>query len=199
MAEAAATKEVAKVTMTDGRVVEFAGKRKMLKEIIVNGAGKVAVRFDFRNGEVLTCNVPSQHFDYAAGHGYAQKLGDQVAGLKTEAGTPADEDDMFLEIESLNDRLTKEADWNQVREGGGFAGTSVLMRAMVEYTGKTVEDIKAFLSGKSQAEKIALRNSTRPNKAGTTLKSIVERLEAEKAAKGSAKVDTGALLDEALA
>ena len=43
--------QVETVTMTDGRVVDFAGKRKLLKESSVNADGKVQVRLDFRNGE----------------------------------------------------------------------------------------------------------------------------------------------------
>ena len=69
-----------------------------------------------------------------------------------------------------------------------MAGTSVLVRALVEHTGKTVEAIKAFLANKSQAEKVALRNNPK-------VKPIVDRIESEKAAKKSS-VDTDALLDE---
>ena len=72
-----------------------------------------------------------------------------------------------------------------------MAGTSILVRALVESTGKPVEAIKAFLANKSHAEKVALRGNPR-------IKPIVERMEAEKAAKASGKagVDTDALLDE---
>ncbi|MGH9438463.1 MAG: hypothetical protein ACRD22_11355, partial [Terriglobia bacterium] len=74
------------------------------------------------------------------------------------------------------------------REAGGMAGTSVLLKAMVEFAQgrKTIEQVKEYLSTKTQAEKLALRNSPK-------LKPIVERLEAEKVAKG-AKIDTDALL-----
>ena len=50
------------------------------------------------------------------------------------------------------------------------------------------EQIKQFLNGKSQAEKVALRNNPK-------IKPIVERIEAEKASK-KANVDTDAMLGE---
>lgn len=177
-------KQVETVAMSDGRKVEFAGKRKMLKEVVV-ADGKVSVRFDWRNGNTVTFPVPDQHILYAAGHGYAQKLGDTVAGLKDEHGNAASEDDMQLEVEGLAERLAK-GDWNAVREGGGFAGLSILAKALVELTGKTKDEIKAFLADKSAAEKQALRKSSR-------LAPIIARLEGERDAK-AAKVDTEGLL-----
>lgn len=184
MADPKQEKQVEAVKMSDGRTVEFAGKRKMLKEVVVNG-DSVAVRFDWRNGNTVTFAVPKQHVLYAAGHGYAQKLGDTVAGLKDEHGNAASEDDMQLEVEGLAERLAT-GDWNSVREGGGFAGLSVLAKALVELTSKSKDEIKTFLSTKTAAEKQALRKSSR-------LAPIITRLEGERDAK-SAKVDTEALL-----
>ena len=94
---------------------------------------------------------------------------------------------MTLDVDALHERL-QSGDWTTKREGGGMGGTSVLMKALMELSGKTVEQVKAFLTGKSQAEKMALRSSSQ-------LKSIVDRLEAEKMSK-AAKVDTAALLAE---
>ena len=75
------------------------------------------------------------------------------------------------------------------REGGGFAGVSVLMLALMEHSAKDEATVKAFLKPKSHAEKMALRSHP-------PIKVIVERLEAEKAAKaaGAAKVNAGELL-----
>lgn len=171
----AATPEA--VTMTDGRIQDFPGKRQMLKDSFVKD-GVVTTRLDFRNGETRTFVLPEALLLKAASHGIEQKLGDETAGLK-------DIDDMVLAIDELTDRLAK-GEWNSKREANGMAGTSVLARALVEATGKTIQDIKTWLSAKSQAEKVALRNSPK-------IKPIVERLEAEKVAKGSS-VDTDALL-----
>jgi hypothetical protein len=174
-------KEITSVTMQDGRVVEFAGKREMLKESFQDADGKIAVRLDFRNGKTLTYTIPDSLIAKFAAHGAEQKLGDETAGLK-------DIDDKVLAVEELIGRLTGPEGWNVARESSGLAGTSVLARALVEHTGKSMEDIKAFLGKKSQAEKVALRNNPK-------IKPIVDKIEAEKANKGP-KVDTDALLGE---
>jgi hypothetical protein len=168
------------VTMQDGKIVEFAGKRKMLKESTVGADGKITVRLDFINAQFREFVIPDALLAKFAAHGAEQKLGDETAGL-------VDVDDALLAVDELIDRLYN-GEWAQRKEGSGLAGTSILARALVEVTGKTAEEIKTFLKAKSQAEKIALRNSPR-------VKPVVERLEAEKVAKGSA-VDTDALLAE---
>ena len=172
--------QVETVTMTDGRVVDFAGKRKLLKESSVNADGKVQVRLDFRNGETRLFTLPDNLLAKFAAHGAEQKLGDEIAGL-------TDTEDCVLAVDELIDRLYN-GGWSIKREANGMAGTSVLVRALVEHTGKTVEQIKQFLNGKSQAEKVALRNNPK-------IKPIVERIEAEKASK-KANVDTDAMLGE---
>lgn len=173
------------VTMEDSRVVEFAGKRKLLKTASIDEAsGTVAVQLDFRNGATRLFTIPGNLLLRFAAHGAEQKLGDEIAGLE-------DVEDCVLAIDDLIDRLYN-GDWNVKREGGsGMAGASVLLRALVEYTGKSPEAIKEFLSQKSQAEKVALRNNPK-------VKPIVDRIEAEKEAKASKRsnVDTDALLGE---
>ena len=172
--------QVETVSMTDGRVVDFAGKRKLLKESSVNADGKVQVRLDFRNGETRLFTLPDNLLNKFAAHGAEQKLGDEIAGL-------TDTEDCVLAVDELIDRLYN-GEWSVKREANGMAGTSVLVRALVDRPGKTGEQIKQFLNGKSQAEKVALRNNPK-------IKPIVERIEAEKASK-KANVDTDAMLDE---
>lgn len=172
--------EVQAVAMQDGRSVDFVGKRKLLKETIIEGS-KVSVRMDFRNGETRLFQIPDALLLQFAGHGAEQKLGDETAGEE-------DVDDMVLSVDDLIGRLEK-GEWRTVREpGSSMSGTSVLLQALVELTGKTTEAIKAFLSTKKPAEKMALRNSEK-------LRPIVQRIELAKAAKNS-KVDTDALLSE---
>jgi extradiol dioxygenase family protein len=172
-----AAREVETVKMQDGREVEFVGKRKLLKETIIDGSD-VTVRLDFRNGETRSFSIPDALLLQFAGHGAEQKLGDETAGTD-------DVDDMVLDVDSLLDRLNK-GEWSMRKEGGSNAGTSVLLQALVEFSGKSAEDIRAFLKDKSQAEKLALRMSAQ-------LKPIVEAIEAKKAAKNS-HVDTDSLL-----
>jgi hypothetical protein len=182
-----ATKTVIeKVTMTDGRVVDFAGKRKLVKEGFAGEAGDLSIRLDFRNGETRSIQLPAALISQFALHGALQKYGDETAG-------ETDVDDMVLGIDKLDKRV-QAGEWTVKREGGGMSGTSVLIKALVEYSSKTIEQVKAFLEDKSQAFKIALRNDDkRQNAAGVTVKDIVTRLEAEKVSKSPA-VDTDALL-----
>ena len=172
--------QIETVVMQDGRAVDFAGKRKLLKESIVGDDGSVQIRLDFRNGETRLFTLPGNLVTRFAAHGAEQKLGYEIAGTD-------DVEDCVLAVDNLIDRLYN-GEWSVKRETNGMAGTSVLMRALVEHTGKTVELIKAFLSGKSQAEKVALRNNPK-------IKPIVDRIEAEKASRKT-NVDTDALLGE---
>lgn len=168
------------VKMTDGRTVDFPGKRKMQKESYEDAAGQVSVRLDFVNGETRTVLLRDDMLRKYAAHGAEQKLGDEIAGVENV-------DDAVLAVDNLVERLNA-GEWTMKRESDGIAGTSILIRALVEVSSKSVEQIKAFLKDKTQAEKMALRVSTK-------LKPVVDRLEAERASK-NAKVDTDALLGE---
>lgn len=186
MTEAATTTktgaEKIPVTMEDGSTVLFNKKQKLVKTTTIDeAAGTVSTRFDFVNGTVRNFTIPASLLLRFAGHGVEQKLGDSIAG----------ETDMADAVLSFDDLLTRlnAGEWNIKREAGAFAGTSILIQALVEASGKTVEEIKAFLGPKTQAEKLALRRSEK-------IRPIVERLEAEKASKTKSNVDTGALLGE---
>lgn len=168
------------VTMDDGRVVEFAGTRKLNKEAIVTPDGKLQVRMDFVNGETRLFTLPESLLSKFALHGAEQKLGDEMAGLK-------DIDDCVLAIDELTERLNK-GEWAMRRESSGLAGTSVLARALVEHSGKTPAQVKDFLSKKTQGEKVALRQNP-------AIAPIIARLEAGKEKKPST-IDTGAMLEE---
>ena len=195
--------EIRTVTMKDGRKVDFAGKRKMLKEIIVDGK-EVGVRFDWDSGETRVFKVPPQHLLYSAGHGYAQKLGDSVAGLRDNEGNPADADDQLLEIEQLHERLAGSEDWKIMAEGGTAGGGSVIIQAISEATGKTADQVKQFISEKLQAAeargqaltKQALYASFRNSE---KLRPIIRRLEDEKASKRKNLVNTDDMLNEIIA
>lgn len=167
------------IRMTDGRTVDFPGKRQLIKTSRDN-AGSLEVTLDFRNGETRLFTIPAAMVAQFALHGAEQKLGDEIAGVK-------DIDDAVLGVDELIDRLYN-GEWGIKREASGIAGTSVLVRAMVEATGKSVEQIKTWLKSKSHAEKMALRTSAK-------IKPIVDRIEAEKASR-AAKVDTDAMLAE---
>jgi hypothetical protein len=193
-------------TLRGEKSLEFTGTEKRAKKLIkdhyFDAEGHPHVELFFRNGEHRDFRLPETLLLKFAAHGAEQKLGDNVAG------TP-DVDDMVVATDSLLVRLHK-GEWSAEREGG-FAGSSVLMKALTIYrlrkdsifaptADSTQEDkamyiqlfseklakVKEFLEPKTQNEKMALRGSPQ-------LKPIVEELEAEKLAKAG-KVDTDALL-----
>lgn len=186
-AEPKAKREVKKIVMADGREVEFAGKRRLLKTAEISEDGfDVTVRLDFVNGETrelkLSANKPL--FAKFAAHGMLQKLGDEVAGLE-------DVEDMVIAEEELISRL-EAGEWGAERtrgESNAMAGLSVLAKALVQVSGKTAEQVKAYLKTKNNSEKLALR-------ANPTIKPVIEELEAKKKQKPKDEIDTNSLLDE---
>lgn len=209
MAETPAKKEreVEIVTMEDGRQVEFVGKRKVLKETIINadailcdgdtvtlGAGAISLRMDFRNGVTRTFKLPAALVAQFAGHGAEQKYGDELAST---AENPLSEDDMVVAVEDLDARIQR-GEWRVRREStGGVKGAHVVIQAISEATGKPIATIKEFLQAKlDKDEKLtrkALYDSFRAP--GTKTGEIIKRLEADKAKKAPA-VDADAALDE---
>lgn len=172
------------VKMDDGREVQFAGKRKLIKESTIADNGDIEVRLDFVNGEVRYFKLASDAALFAqfAAHGAEQKLGDEIAGLE-------EVDDCVMAVDELLTRL-EAGEWGVKRESNGMAGSSVLAKALVAATGKHISEIKTFLSTKSHAEKTALRNNPK-------VLAEVQKIEAAKS-KGKDKhaVDTDAMLDE---
>lgn len=184
--------EVVTVEMSDGRMVPFTGKAKMLKDVDAE-AGKV--RFDFRNGETRSFDVEgSTLLLRLACHGASQKIGDETAGED-------DVDDMVLAVDSILERLGR-GEWGAVRaRGDGFAGASIVLRAMAEATGKPIADVKAFFENKLKAAQVRGETLTRKDlydsvrKPGTKTGDIIARLENEKKAK-AAKFDGDELANE---
>jgi hypothetical protein len=169
------------VQMSDGRSQDFNKKQKLVKTSTIGDDGSVTTVLDFSNGETRTFSVPTSSpiFSRLAAHGAEQKLGDAIAG-------ESDINDAVLAVDDVLGRLNN-GEWNVTRQAGSFTGTSILIQALVEASGKSVEDIKGFLGNKSQAEKFALRRSEK-------LKPIIDRLEADKASRNKTSVDTDAML-----
>lgn len=203
------TTEYQEVAMTDGRKVSFAGKRKVVKEtvldeskIVVEGdvmqvqAGAISIRMDFRNGETRLMPLPLSLLARFAGHGAEQKFGDELA---TTADKPLTEEDMVLAIDDLNAQI-QSGKWGAGRAssgGGGVSGASIVVQAICEATGKDLATVKAYLQKKLDADegltRRALYDSFRV--AGTKTGVIIKRLEEAKLAK-TAKVDADEALGE---
>ena len=168
--------EVVTVTMEDGRKVEFAGKRKVLKDTLIDReAGTVSIRMDFKNGATRTYPIPEGLLLEFAGHGAEQKYGDNLAGHDGSI------EDMVEDSDTLNTQI-QALKWSAARESTGGAGSSILVLALMEFKGKSKDEVRTFLADKTQADKLALRNHPK-------IKPIVDRLEAEKSAKTGADAE----------
>lgn len=186
------------VTMTDGRVVKFPGKRQTDKTVLEDADGNaVGVRFDFRNGQTRSLSFSELNTSTqlrAMAHGVSQKAGDEYSGV-TEI------DDMVIAVDEIFARL-RAGEWAAARESGdSTAGASIVIKAIMEATNKPVEFVKQFLQNKLDAAKAkgeklsrqelynAFRNPATPTGA------IIKRLEEEKLAKAT-KISGADLLAE---
>ena len=173
---AKSTPEVTKVTMTDGREVEFTGKRRLEKVGIENPDGTLAVRLDGRNGETRTFQLPMDLLPKFAMHGALQKLGDESSGVD-------DIEDAVEVTDQLIGRL-EIGEWRVTSEGGsGMAGASILARALVEVTGQPIAAVRQYLGTQSNKVKLALR-------ASAEVMPVIQRLEKEKAERAAARGKT---------
>lgn len=180
---------VTQVVMDDGRTVAFAGKRKMLKSASVEG-GVVTAQFDFITGKTLKFEAPRSLLPKLAAHGALQKIGDEFDGDSVDDGIAA--------VEAIINRL-QEGEWGAERTpGDGFAGTSLVIRAVSEVSGKSVEVIKTFIDGKlAKAKDSGVKLSRQDLYAsyrtpGTKTGIRIAELEAEAAAKLQAAKDAKA-------
>ncbi len=200
--------EYTEVTMSDGRKVQFAGKRKVNKATVIDeskvqldgsslmlSAGAISVRMDFRNGETRLIPLPLSLLGQFAGHGGEQKFGDELA---TPADKPLSEEDMVIAIDDLNAEI-QQGKWGKGRAagGGGVSGASLVVQAIMEATGKDLATVKAYLQKKLDADKDLTRRALYDSfrVAGTKTGIIIKRLEEAKVAK-TAKLDADAELSQ---
>lgn len=145
----------------------------------------------FANGETLTMRGDALNSDvqqYAMMHGLKQKLVDAAAiSRNPETGRAATVEDKYQAVKVVYDRLLA-GQWNATREGGGATGGLLLQALMRMYAGrKTVEQLREFLEGKTDAEKTALRKNPR-------IATIIEEIRAEQGK--ATNIDTDELLGE---
>lgn len=167
---------VTKVKMSDGREVEFVGKRKLNKttildetKIVLDGTsllvneGAIAIRMDFLNGETRTFPLKLSLIPRFAGHGGEQKYGDELA---SPADKPLSPEDMVIAVDELHSKL-ESGEWRAKSDGDSFAGAALVIQAIViankEKFGKdiSVEAVKAFLQKKLDDDKAAGGKMTR--------------------------------------
>ena len=164
-------------------------------DVVEKDGMPVAVKFISQTGETLTADIQTLSPAIIAqliAHGLKQKVVDAAAiSRNPETGRTASVQDKWEAASAVFDRVVNQGQWNAVREGGGGgAGEGgLLVRALVQVYGKTTEQIKAYLDGKTDAEKAALRGHA---KIAPVIAKIREADNARKA--GAAKVDADELL-----
>jgi len=186
-----------KFTNADGaeRSVAFPGKTRMLKETWATEDG-VGLRIDFVNGDTRSCFIPKTSTIYSdsAEHGLSQKVGDEASGDKVLT-------DAIEHIDAVMRRL-EAGNWAAEGRGGAgdsFAGTHIVVQAIMEATGKSKEFVKKYLADKLEAGKEAgltrqkLYNGFR--KPDTKTGQIILRMEKEAAEKETATFDVDAEME----
>ena len=165
-------------------------------QIAVSRVGHDTLNFTFADGQELTITasglLPEIRHE-AIMHGLKQKIGDAAAiGRNPETGRSATLADKRAAMQVVIERL-QAGSWNAERGEGGAPAGGLLFAALVRmYAGKkSEEDLRAFLAGKSDKEKAALRKNPR-------VAAIIEEIKAERAANGDdGEEEPGAeLLDE---
>ncbi len=166
------------VKFLDGTSRSFGKRAKSLKAVDTENR---TVTFYVKNGQMVVVEldkIPQPNQLRLALHGISQKVGDDAAGID-------EPDDVAVALESMRDRLYG-GEWSAERTKGEFSGVSDLVKAIVEVTGKAVENVREGVKKMSAQEKAAV-------KANTRVKAVLDRLEAERLAKKGA-VDSDALL-----
>lgn len=116
----------------------------------------------FANGATLNIDASLVSDDiqrHAVMHGLKQKLVDAAAiSRNTETGRPASVSDKYEAVKTVYDRLLR-GEWNATREGGGTGGMLLQALCHIHADRKTPEQIRAWLEGKTDQEKAALRKN----------------------------------------
>jgi hypothetical protein len=96
--------------------------------------------------------------DTALIHGYTQKIGDAAAIPKNETtGKSATDAEKRAAMQEIVDRLL-DGEWNGDRKSGGL-NIEALVAAIVKITKKSDAGVRAFVEGKDDTGKKALRDS----------------------------------------
>lgn len=148
----------------------------------------VGVTIRFSDGEELYLGESMVSEDvrrHALAHGFKQKLVDAAAMSRNpDTGRAATLADKKAAVGEVYARLLA-GEWNKVREGGAVGG--LLLSAVIRlYPSKTADELKAWLDGKTDEQKAALRVNPK-------IAPIIAAIKAERAKE---QPDTDGLLAE---
>lgn len=115
---------------------------KLNKSAVIEG-GEVTLLLNYSDGTGNSYRLPPELHLRAAAHGALDKLGKLVSQTETLAG--------------LKDAISAQFEqWNGYRwagRGSSQRGTSVVQKALMEHTGKSADEVRAFLKGKTMKQK----------------------------------------------
>lgn len=119
---------------------------KMQKKARVMDNGKVQIQLQFSDGELIEYILPGKLVAVAAGYGAVRKLGDLANG-------ESDISKLKAEVSSLL------ANWDHGRwvNRPPVSGTSLVMKALMEHTGKSASEVREFLAGKTMKQKADIK------------------------------------------
>jgi len=116
--------------------------------------------FDFADGSTIELEWAALNAETRLrlmAHGLKQKTIDAGAiPCDPDTGRPATEAAKIAASTEVFARVARN-EWTAPREGGARQSGGLLLRALMQHTGKDRATIEAFLAGKSGAEKTALR------------------------------------------
>ena len=149
-----------------------------------------ALKLVFSDGDSIALyadQTSAEIRQHAMMHGFKQKLVDAAAMSRNpETGRAATIADKKAAVREVYDRLLS-GEWNKVREGGGGAGGLLFTAICRLYATKTADELRAWLDGKTDEQKAALRVNPK-------IAPIIAAIKAERAKTGD--VDTDSLLGE---
>lgn len=149
-----------------------------------------AITLTFSDGDTLVLTAGMVNADIqerAMMHGFKQKLVDAAAMSRNpDTGRAATIADKKTAVGEVYERLLR-GEWNKVREGGAGAGGLLFTAICRLYPTKTPDELRAWLDGKTDEEKAAMRTNPK-------IAPVIAAIKAERAKTGD--VDTDALLGE---
>lgn len=152
----------------------------------------LSMEVTFASGRTITIDASalSPSICHAAMmHGLKQKLGDGAAiGRDPVTGRTATAAEKEQAVREIYNRISDpDGSWNVVKDGTSTGGGSnLLIRALMQLTGKMRSSIEIYLEGKSKEERAALKKNPR-------VAAIIVELQA---ASVDASIDTDGMLDE---
>lgn len=130
---------------------------------------------------------PDNIRDYAALHGFKQKTIDAAAIERDpDTGRSASAHDKYKAIVAVVDSLMQ-GTWNRTGGGDGAGNDGLLVRALVEFLGQPIEQVRETVGTWDKRTQAAMR-------ADPNLAPIIARMRTARDAKKAGGVDTASLL-----